>query len=1105
MITLDAETFEKWSNRRKRRNNTDSQSAAPIKLDDATFEKWSNEKHTKDNINAWIARTNELIIDTNNHVSTWNNDVIKDTEITSRAADLLEVADHWYLQYAGNTEGQELVNSVKSALSNVGEYVKSYRSYYSPFTTSEEHDKAVEQGYRPSLYYGQLAGVVRDTDVVQTELDQTRSELNQLEGEEPTALYDALTWQSQIGEDVPMLGPDFSETAADEVATHGQDVLGKKTELQEDIQLLENERYWSEYVAYMSSQIEENFDHTSQYIGRFGAGEIAHDVTYEYINDQNGFRAAYNDQETTLEGNGYEYMLPDEVKVYNHLYATQGKESANEFLEFLSTTLTAREREEYEGKVTAFIQENPVWGSIGMSAATILLSPLKGFEYIGQGIDYLADGKIDQNASYNRISHFTNATRAAVSEQIEKSGNWGVVGSFAYETGMGLGDFLISTAVSGSNPNLALAIMGTGAAADTTIAAKDRGLSDGQAFALGTIAGAAEIITEKIGLDAMFDAALKGKSRFKYFLKNALGEAVEEPTSSLINCMADIYIAGDKSQFEQSVKMYMEEGLTESEAFVKATVDLAMSLGLDTLGGLASGGIIGGVSLGIDYVRNSSAKNTAKQNDIQAINTMGNVPLTVGNTVPAQIENDGNLPALEAQDSLELSDESTVDSPMLLQTAPQNDVVLSGDNSAELTTRQALELAVNSMEKGKTDIKTYRALSSYKKQLEQYNRTNKLLDEERGKLQTEKTEKNIRRLEEKLKQKDIKLQAAEQNPILQAQAEKIRSQAQEQAVENNREKALDFSRTFGRIKTDSNIAQDASIQGQSAADQTEMLTRQDLLDRIAEFVDEASLPAYLQKEMSAYHQLKQDISDLEASRSTHENPAELESQITAAKEKLAKKEKSRKITTVVNRVKQSIYREYVSDATEKFKLQDDLTAHQAELCKLLEKTAENDGQDSAFYEELIEKCEAEIAQTEEKLQKVEKDLAKSKATTSAIIDPGDRAGMLFDDRNIVSFQGRQVVLDEGITLSTVDEDGRTNKERVAQGRVPILAKGKRANLHHLDQSDDGIILVLSESLHNKYDGMLHANKGQAPSKVDRKAFAKWRKLFWQWIIQQLTE
>ena len=108
--------------------------------------------------------------------------------------------------------------------------------------------------------------------------------------------------------------------------------------------------------------------------------------------------------------------------------------------------------------------------------------------------------------------------------------------------------------------------MGTGAAADTVISAKDRGLDDGQAFALGTIAGAAEILTEKFSMDAL----LKGKweeSAIKYILKNAVTEGSEEVGADVINLMADILIAKEQSQWQAAIDAYVAQGKTENEAF----------------------------------------------------------------------------------------------------------------------------------------------------------------------------------------------------------------------------------------------------------------------------------------------------------------------------------------------------------------------------------------------------------------------------------------------------------------------------------------------------------------------------------------------------------
>ena len=178
--------------------------------------------------------------------------------------------------------------------------------------------------------------------------------------------------------------------------------------------------------------------------------------------------------------------------------------------------------------------------------------------------------------------------------------NWGGVGSFAYQTGMSMGDFLLNTAITGGNQALSLAIMGTGAAADATISAKDRGLSDNQAFALGTIAGAAEIVTEKVSLDALLDKTALTKSAMGYFLKNTLAEGGEEVGSDIINLVADVLISKDKSEWQTSIDAYEAEGMTEKEAFWRAVRDQAENMGLDFLGGAVSGGVMSGAGIAIN-------------------------------------------------------------------------------------------------------------------------------------------------------------------------------------------------------------------------------------------------------------------------------------------------------------------------------------------------------------------------------------------------------------------------------------------------------------------------------------------------------------------------
>ncbi len=298
-------------------------------------------------------------------------------------------------------------------------------------------------------------------------------------------------------------------------------------------------------------------------------------------------------------------MTEDEVALFNYIYHTQGREAAQEFYNEIRGDLNARRRLREQQEWGQYAMEHPIESSL----FSIVESPLRGMSYLGQAADLMDDGKIDQNAGYNRFTTIPGDIRATVAKEIEDSGKWGKAGSFLYQTGMSMGDFLMSTAASGGNEALSLAIMGTGAAADTVITAKERGLSDRQAFALGTIAGAAEVITEKVSIDALLDKTSLGRSMGGYLLKNVLAEGSEEVGSDVINLVADILIAKDKSEWQTSIRKMREENpeLSEKDAFWRAVLDQAQQMGLDFLGGAISGGVMAGGSIAVNAAASYAA------------------------------------------------------------------------------------------------------------------------------------------------------------------------------------------------------------------------------------------------------------------------------------------------------------------------------------------------------------------------------------------------------------------------------------------------------------------------------------------------------------------
>lgn len=83
------------------------------------------------------------------------------------------------------------------------------------------------------------------------------------------------------------------------------------------------------------------------YAGLSSPASVTGDSRYEYINDIDNAR--YRNEHTTDPSGApvalrrYQYLTEDEIKIYNYLYASQGKEAADRFLEDMGPALTERQ------------------------------------------------------------------------------------------------------------------------------------------------------------------------------------------------------------------------------------------------------------------------------------------------------------------------------------------------------------------------------------------------------------------------------------------------------------------------------------------------------------------------------------------------------------------------------------------------------------------------------------------------------------------------------------------------------------------------------------------------------------------------------------------
>ncbi len=569
----------------------------------------------------------------------------------------------------------------------VGAYNLAYDAYASAFKTySTAYDAykpyedqlidalAVYQLYsnQQQAAFDDWRGTIRDAATIQTEIaaiDQQMADLEVAEAAaaeaarqqqlaEYQARQDAKPWYEKLAgylggvqdTTLPLAGvtPGTVESAINESS--------EKTpsrEMQQLIamkELLQEELNWSQYYYYADFAGASDFAEMSKYVPQEEKEQRALDIMldnyssdaapwddplYEYINGNEEAGAWLSNAGANYYGPDNaigaffgratenkaesQQMTEQEVATFNYLYATKGKAAAHAYYDYLLADLNYRQRKSEEEYWAAEAAKNPV----GASVFSVVMSPTKGLSYIGQLTDYIGDGEIDQNAAYNKFAYTNSAIRGQVVKQIEESGKWGKVGSFAYQTGMSMADFLLASALTGNTQTVTLAIMGSGAAADTVMAAKDRGLNDDQAFTLGTIAGIAEAAMESVNMETVFNPNLLKEGVLKYILKNGAAEGMEEVGTDVVNLIADILISKDQSEWQISIDNYKKQGMTESEAIARALGDQALVMASDFAGGFVSGSILSGTNAGIhvnytNQMGNELGELDLDEEDIQA-------------------------------------------------------------------------------------------------------------------------------------------------------------------------------------------------------------------------------------------------------------------------------------------------------------------------------------------------------------------------------------------------------------------------------------------------------------------------------------------------------
>ncbi|MCI8387087.1 MAG: hypothetical protein HFE63_01300 [Clostridiales bacterium] len=300
-----------------------------------------------------------------------------------------------------------------------------------------------------------------------------------------------------------------------------------------------------------------------------------------------------------------DHMTREEKDTYEYLLGKGKTDEAKKYLKAIASDVNARSSADMQQDVSSTIRrmrdEHPIVGTIAGVATNAGISYATPMSYFDALTSKLTGKAYDPNSSLNIGTMATSVTQEGLTGDIKNP-----FGKFLADVGISTAQYLSKLPL---GPAAALTVMASGAAGQTAYEAKQNGADTDSALLLGTIAGAAEAITEKIPLESVASAFSNkfGKTKaaqavakllktelhpvFNHIIATAGEEGAEEWISEVINNVANQIIRGDESDYSQLVSEYVSQGMSESEAKKKAFQQYyIMNPFIAFLGGAVSGG-----------------------------------------------------------------------------------------------------------------------------------------------------------------------------------------------------------------------------------------------------------------------------------------------------------------------------------------------------------------------------------------------------------------------------------------------------------------------------------------------------------------------------------
>ena len=308
-------------------------------------------------------------------------------------------------------------------------------------------------------------------------------------------------------------------------------------------------------------------------------------------------------------GNGFvvdadQLITAQEKETLAYLYGTGEEEKAEQYKRILTRYANARKAQLFEQGMDELFKEDTTGQKIGAGVTSALSRMVSGIPAIGETIEQSArNAKTGENEmpDMNEDGYYLNAYSRKAEELATR--NLAPTAKSLVSMGIGLGGSLPALAIGAVNPIAGSAYSAANAAGNAAYDAGIRGGTLDQMTNTALATGVTEMLTNYLPLDKL-SKGLKGTStaqtalqRVKRIAGQAAAEGGQEASAQALEILQDYLIMGDKSNFSQYMKAYLDEHpeAKQDEAFMKALVNSAKEIGLSFGIGAAMGGAVQGI------------------------------------------------------------------------------------------------------------------------------------------------------------------------------------------------------------------------------------------------------------------------------------------------------------------------------------------------------------------------------------------------------------------------------------------------------------------------------------------------------------------------------